>query len=166
MDHVCRCLKCGYVGLRRKSSPGLHTVRDCNGQMEFVNLTVDEYYVIAATKLKITRDNEEYYNFFRYMIELKENDLSKFNMEISEMRKQIDPKAELYPDFRKIRGPGHGSGRSGGCHPDGARRGDARTAQRGICGPRADRVPSPGAVRLSRRLCKEIFCHLRPGDCQ
>ena len=92
MDHVCRCLKCGYVGLRRKSSPGLHTVRDCNGQMEFVNLTVDEYYVIAATKLKITRDNEEYYNFFRYMIELKQNELSKFKMEISEMRKQIDPK--------------------------------------------------------------------------
>ncbi len=101
MNQVCKCLKCGYVGVRMDGDPDIHTFRNCNGQLENVPLTVDEYDVIVSAKIRVIQDEDEYFNFFHSMIELKKNNIDEFNKKISEWDSQRDPK--LVRDLQELR---------------------------------------------------------------
>lgn len=102
MDQICKCLKCGFVGVRMDGAPDIHTFRNCNGQLEEVPLTLDEFSIMSTgAMIEGLHQGDEYFDFLRSMVELKKNDINEYNKKISEWDSQRDPK--LVRDSQKWR---------------------------------------------------------------
>lgn len=91
MDQICKCLKCGFIGLREDGAPDIHTGNNCNGKLMEVPLSLEEYNTISCAIIKIfLNDADGYFKFMDAMIELKENDIVEYGLKYSQLQMQAE----------------------------------------------------------------------------
>lgn len=79
---VVRCDKCGIVGLCNDTDQLIHKVNNCNGKLEKMNISEDDFdllYDISTDK-----------SFLQAMIDLKENDIIEYNLKMSQFKSQLE----------------------------------------------------------------------------